>query len=221
MNDPQKLRSVWRMASRPLIAAVLMCAAAAALAGGTRWWVKTIALEQSQAQADLLADEQALQNAQTDRARLEENLQMFDQLKQSGFAQASDRLGLLEALESAARDLQQSALAWELGPQENLKTLKDDKTGVAVAQLVRVAMKLSLDGIHEEEWLSLLARLQGSGAGYFTTDSCVYKQGTFIGAKTTVPALQAVCHLSWLYIVATSAIVGANRVSDGAATKPP
>ena len=205
MNDQTKPRSAWRIAFRPLIAAGVMCAVAGVLAGGASWLAKSITREQSQAQAELLAAEQALNNTQTDRARLEENLQMFGELKQSHFAEAPDRLGLLEALERAAKDFRQTAVEWELGPQEKLKTLNDDKTGGAVAQLMRVPMKLSADGVHEEEWFSLLARLQGSGAGYFTADSCVYERKTFTRAYTSVPAVNVLCGLSWLYVVAEDA----------------
>lgn len=182
-----------------------MCAAAAAMAAGVSWLAQSIALEQSQAQAALNAANQSLQNTQSDRARLEENLQMFGKLKQSRFAQAPDRLAMLEALESAARELRNVTLVWELGAQEQLKALNDDKTGETVAHLVRVPMKLSASAIHEQEWMRLLARLQGSGAGYFTTDSCTYLGKTFNRGENSAPAVDVQCNLSWLYVVAERA----------------
>jgi len=216
--NAQEARSPWRMASRSLMAAAVLCIVAAALAAGATWLAKTSALAQSSAQADLQAAEQALQNTQSDRARLEENLQLFGKLRQARFVQAPDRLALLEALEAAAGDLRQSTLAWELGPQETLKALNDDQTGAPVAQLVRVPMKLSASGVHEQEWLALLARLQGSGAGSFTTDDCVYEQKPFSKAGATVPALGVVCNLSWLYVLADAQ---AKVQTDGAPPKSP
>ncbi|MDI1274576.1 hypothetical protein [Polaromonas sp.] len=205
MTDLQKTRSVWRMAARPLVLGAIMCTVAAALAGGASWLARDIALEQGRAQVALNAANQSLENTQSDRARLEENLQMFGKLKQSYFAHTPDRLAMLEALEAAARDLRKSTLVWELGAQEKLKPLSDDKTGETVAHMVRVPMKLSVSGVHEEEWLNLLARLQGGNAGYFTTDSCIYDQKTFASADRSVPAIDVHCELSWLYVVVEGA----------------
>lgn len=205
MTDAQKPRSAWRLAARPLVLGALMCAVAAGIAGGARQLAQNIAVEKSKAQAALDAANQSLQNTQSDRARLEDNLQMFGKLQQSRFAAAPDRLAILEALETAARDLRKSALVWELGAQEKLKPLTDDKTGVTVAQLVRIPMKLSAVGIHEDEWLSLLARLYGGGAGHFTTDSCTYLAKTFNAGDRSAPAVDAQCNLSWLYVVVEGA----------------
>lgn len=206
------------MALGALMAGAALCIVAAALVAGALWLAKESALAQSSAQADLQAAEQALQNTQSDRARLEENLQLFGKLRQARFVQAPDRLALLEALEAAAGELRQSTLAWELGPQETLKALNDDQTGAPVAQLVRVPMKLSTSGVHEQEWLALLARLQGRGAGTFTTDDCVYEKNIFSRGGASAPALGVVCHLSWLYVLADAQ---ANASADGAPPKSP
>lgn len=221
MIAPTDSLSPWRIASRSLIVGAALGIAAAALAAGAHWLAKNSALEQGRAQADLQAAEQALQNTQSDRARLEENLLLFGKLKQARFVQAPDRLALLEALEAAAGNLRQSPLAWELGPQETLRPLNDDKTGEAVAQLVRVPMKLGADGVHEQEWLALLARLQGSGAGIFATDGCVYEQKTFTRGGTSAPALAVVCNLSWLYVVANAVAAAPAAAVDGAQPKSP
>lgn len=205
MTDLQKPRSVWRMAARPLVLGAIMCTLAAALVGGASWWAQSIAQEQSKAQAALGAANLSLENTQSDRARLEENLQMFGKLQQSHFAHTPDRLAMLEALEGASGDLRKSTLVWELGAQEKIKPLNDDKTGETVAHLVRVPMKLGVSAVHEQEWLSLLARLQGGNAGYFTTDSCIYDQKVFVSADRSVPAVDVRCELSWLYVVAEGA----------------
>ncbi len=205
MTDLQTPRSVWRMAARPLVLGAIMCVIAAALAGGASWVARSIAQEQGMAQAALDAANQSLANTQSDRVRLEENLQMFGKLKQSRFAHTPDRLTLLEVLESAARDLRKSTLVWELGAQEKIKPLNDDKTGETVAYLVRVPMKLGVSATHEQEWISLLARLQGGNAGYYTTDNCVYDQKIFTNAGRSVPAVDVRCELSWLYVVAEGA----------------
>ncbi|MDD5323698.1 MAG: hypothetical protein PHR71_00035 [Polaromonas sp.] len=218
MKQGQENRSPWRIASRSLIAAAALCIAAAALAAGAAWLARNGALEQGQAQADLQAAELALQNTQSDRARLEGNLQLFGKLRQARFVQAPDRLLLLEALEAAAGDLRQSPLTWELGAQETLKPLNDDKTGEAVAQLVRVPMKLGASGVHEQEWLALLARLQGSGAGSFTADDCVYSQKVFARGARSTPAVDVVCNLSWLYVLPDAK---ANAPAAGVEPKSP
>lgn len=202
MTQSQQARSIWRMAARPLAASALMCIAAAAMAAGANWLAQNIAREQSKAQAVLDAANLSLENTQSDRARLEENLQMFSKLKQSRFAHAPDRLAMLEALQSAARDLSRNPVAWELGAEEKLKPLNDDKSGEAVARLVRVPMKLSATGIQEDEWMILLSRLQGSQAGYFTPDECIYERKIYSRFGKFLPAVDVACSLSWLYVTA-------------------
>ena len=184
------------------MAGMLMCALAATVAGSVAWLADNIAKAQSQAQAALLAAQQTLQNTQSDLTRLEDNLQMYDKLKLSGFLGVQDRLSLLEALEDAAKELRQSAVEWELGPQEKMKVLTDSKTGEKVSQLMRIPMKLTASGIHEEEWLQLLSRLQASGVGSFVTNTCTYERQNFTAARTVVPAVKVACDLSWLYVVA-------------------
>jgi hypothetical protein len=199
------MRSAWRMALMPLMGGVLMCAVAATVAGGVAWLADNIAREQGQAQAALLTAEQTLKNTQLDMARLDDNLQTYDKLKQSGFLGVQDRLGLLEALEDAAKELRQSAVEWELGPEEKMQVLIDNQTGATVSQLMRIPMKLTASGIHEEEWLQLLTRLQASGAGSFVTNTCVYEPQSYSTTRTAAPAVKVACDLSWLYVVAEGA----------------
>lgn len=201
MSEPTKPSSAWKQATKGLLIGAAMCVVAVAIALAANYWARGVAAEQIQSQAAMQAASQALQNTQTDRTRLEENLQVFRTLKMSRFAKSPDRLRLIEALESAGRNLQQSTVEWSLAPQETLKTLNDDATGTPVAKLVRVPMRLSARGIHEEEWLDLLTRLPGSDIGYFTTDDCTYDRRTFAVGSTTVPALDVECNLSWLYVV--------------------
>lgn len=183
----------------------VMCVVAAAIAGGANLMAQQIALEQEKAQAALNAANLSLENTQLDRARLEENLQLFGKLKQFHFVSKPDRLAMLEALESATSAFRKSTLIWELRPEEKLKRLTDDKTGEAVAHLVRVPMKLSASGVHEEEWLNLLRQLQGTGAGYFTADSCSYLAKTLNAGERSAPAAEIQCNLSWLFVVAEKA----------------
>lgn len=205
MSELPPARSIWKMAARPLIAGATMCVAAAAISGGANWIAQRIAAEQGKAQAALDAANLSLQNTQSDRARLEDNLQLFGKLKQFHFAYKPDRLAMLEALEGATSNFRKSTLVWELGPEEKLRPLTDDKTGEAVARLVRVPMKLSAGGVHEEEWLDLLRQLQGTGAGYFTADSCSYLAKTFNAGERSAPAVEIQCNLSWLFVVAENA----------------
>jgi hypothetical protein len=209
MSDSPHTRSIWHIAGKSLLWSGVMCFAAAGVAGGANWLAQKIALEQGNAQATLDAANLSLENTQSDRARLEENLQMFDKLGQSRFAQQPDRLIMLEALERAASGIQRSALSWELGIQEKLKPLNDDKTAETVAFLVRVPMKLAVGGVHEEEWLSLLGRLQSAGAGYFRTDTCSYIRKDLSVGGASVPALDIECSLSWLYVVAEKGVLKA------------
>ncbi|MFN3570521.1 MAG: hypothetical protein ACK4VX_09615, partial [Polaromonas sp.] len=118
MTAIQPARSIWQMAARPLLWSALMCVVAAAIAGGANWMAQRVAVEQGKAQAALNAANLSLENTQSDRARLEENLQMFGKLKQSRFAHAPDRLVMLEALGVAARHLGKTPLLWELGAQQ-------------------------------------------------------------------------------------------------------
>ena len=210
MTDQEEPLSVWRLASKSVILGAVMCGVAVALVVGVSWLTRNIGVENSKSQAALSAAQTALRGTQADMTRLEENLQMFERLKQSRFAAVPDRLGLLEALESAAKISPQTALEWELAPQEKLKPLSDDTSGEVVAQLVRVPMKLRVNGVHEEEWLALLARLQSAGAGSFTADNCLYERKTLTQGIAVVPSISVSCQLSWLYVVA-----------EGSTPKPP
>jgi hypothetical protein len=202
MSPAPATRSVWRMALMPVLGGVLMCIVAATLVVGVNWLADNTANEQSRAQTALTAAERALKKTQLDMARLDDNLQTYDKLKQSGFLGVQDRLGLVEALEDAAKELHQSAFEWELGPEEKMQVLIDSQTGEKVSQLMRIPMKLSASGIHEEEWLQLLARLQTSGAGSFVTNTCVYEPSSYSAARSTAPAVKVACDLSWLFVVA-------------------
>jgi hypothetical protein len=208
MTDTQPPRNIWQMAAGPLLWSAVMCAAAASIAGGAHWFAQSVAMEQEQAQAALDAANLSLENTQSDRARLEENLQLFSKLRQSRFVHKPDRMAILEALEGAARHLRKSAVLWELGAEEKVRPLNDDKTGEAVAQLVRVPMKLSAKDVHEDEWLRLLAGLQGTNAGHFSTDSCKYEKTSLGTSSGAVPAVNVVCSLSWMYVVAAAGSPG-------------
>jgi hypothetical protein len=207
MSTLTKPRNAWQRASKGLLMGATMCVVAAAMTAGTGYWVRGVVGEQNQAQTAMQAASLALQNTQADRTRLEENLQLFRTLKMSRFAKPPDRLRLIEALESAGRYLGQSTIEWSLAPQETVKPLNDDATGSPVAQLVRVPMRLSARGIHEEEWLDLLTRLQGPDIGYFSTDNCTYDRRTIAAGNTVVPAVDVECNLSWLYVVPEGATV--------------
>lgn len=199
---PTAAGSAWAQSRWQLLGATLMGVTAVALAATAIWLADTTAIEQNRAQATLSAAQEALQNTQSDRSRLEDNLQLFDTLKRSHFSHMPDRLGILDTLEAAGRDMRGKEVTWELGPQEKIKPLNDDKTGVAVAQLVRIPMKLSASRVHEQEWLGFLARLQNKGAGYYTTDACLYDKSKITVNDTPVVALNVACSLSWLYVVA-------------------
>lgn len=190
-----------RLSFRPLAIATVVCLVAAAMAFGVGKVADAAKLNQSNAAADLVAAELALQNTQADRARLEANLQLFVRLRKDRFVEPPDRLRILETLENASKEMRRSEIAWDMGPEEKKKTLNDDKSGAAVAQLLRVPLKISSKGVHEEEWLTLLARLQNAGAGYFATESCTYVKDVFAKSQISLPAVNATCNLSWLYVV--------------------
>ena len=191
-----------RMAIRPLLLAGLACLVAVGMVVGVRMVDQSIALEQQKSAADLAAAGLALQNTQADRTRLEENLQVFQRLKKAGFVQTPDRLRILEVLENAIKNMRRTAIAWEMAPQQNQKALNDDKTSTLVAQLVSVPMKLSAEGIHEDEWLTMLALLQDKGAGFYAINSCAYEKNLYAKNQISVPAINVSCNLSWLYVVA-------------------
>lgn len=203
-------RTALQMSARPVILAGLVCAAAAGISYWANLLAKDVAVEQSNAQAALAAAELALLNTQADRARLEENLVLFSKLKRGEFVQAPDRLGILEALENATKAMSQTAVEWQLSPQEYIRVLFDDKTSAPVAQLVRVSIRLRAEAVHEEEWLNLLLRLKSGNAGYFLTNKCTYDRSALSRGQFSVPATSATCNLTWLYVI-----------PDSPAPKPP
>lgn len=201
MSKAQPPRSIWKMAARPLIAGAVMCIIATTMVVGSSWLAKRVSAEQGKAKAALDAANLSLQNTQSDRTRLEENLQMFSKLKTTRFIQAPDRLVMLEVLQAAAMSLRKTSVDWELGAQQVIRPLTDDKTSEVVGQLVRVPMKINATGVHEQEWLGMLARMQGGAAGFFTVDSCDYVAKPFVYLDIILPAVDVRCELSWLYVV--------------------
>jgi hypothetical protein len=203
-GSPAKTTAL-RLASRHLALGGLACMVAIGMVIGIRVIDQKITLEQQNSAAELAAAELALQNTQADRTRLEENLLVFQRLKKSGFVNTPDRLRILEVLENAIKGMRRTTITWEMAPQQNQKALNDDKTSALVAQLVSVPMKLSAEGIHEEEWLTMLAMLQDKGAGFYALNSCVYDKNLYAKNQISVPAINVSCNLSWLYVIAEPA----------------
>lgn len=203
-------RTALQISAKPAILAGLVCAAAAGFSYGASQLAKDVSLEQGKAQAALASAELALQNTQADRVRLEENLVLFDKLKQSAFVQAPDRLRILESLENATKAMPLTAVEWQLSPQETIKTLNDEKTSAPVGKLARLSMRIRAEAVHEEEWLSLLGRLKSGTAGYFLATTCTYDKTSLSKAQFAVAATNATCTLTWLYVV-----------PDAVAPKPP
>ena len=202
VGTPPVQTNAIRMAARPLVLAGLACMAAVGMVAGVQMIDQNITLEQQKSAAGLAGAELALQNTQADRSRLEENLQVFERLKKAGFVQTPDRLRILEVLENAVKGMRRTTITWEMAPQQNQKALNDDKTGTAVAQLISVPMKLNAEGIHEDEWLTMLSQLQDRGAGFYAISSCVYEKSLYAKNQISVPAINVSCNLSWLYVVA-------------------
>ena len=204
-GKPPVQTSAVRMASRPLVLGGVACLVAVSMVVGIRMIDQKIILEQQSSAAELAAAELALQNTQTDRTRLEENLQVFQRLKKAGFVQTPDRLRILEVLENAIKSMRRTVITWEMAPQQSQKTLSDDKAGTQVARLVSVPMKISAEGIHEEEWLTMLSLLQDKGAGYYAINSCAYDKNAYSKSQMSVPAINVSCNFSWLYVIAEDA----------------
>ena len=194
-----------RLAAQHIVLAGIACMVAVGMVVGVSIVDQKITLEQQKSAAELAAAELALQNTQADRTRLEENLQVFERLKKAGFVNTPDRLRILEVLENAIKSMRRIAITWEMAPQQNQKALNDDKTSVLVAQLVSVPLKLSAEGIHEEEWLSMLAMLQDKGAGFYALNSCTYEKNLYAKNQISIPAINVSCNLSWLYVIAEPA----------------
>ena len=194
-----------RLAGRHIALAGIACVVAIGMVVGMSMVDQNITLKQQKSAAELAAAELALQNTQADRTRLEENLLVFERLKKAGFVNTPDRLRILEVLENGIKSMRRIAVTWEMAPQQNQKALNDDKTSALVAQLVSVPMKLSAEGIHEEEWLSMLAMLQDKGAGFYALNSCMYEKNLYAKNLISIPAINVSCNLSWLYVIAEAA----------------
>jgi hypothetical protein len=201
-GKPLAQATALRLASRSIFMAGIACVVAVGVVIGVRMVDTNITIEQQQSAAELAAAELALQNTQADRTRLEENLQVFERLKKAGFVNNPDRLRILEVLENAIKGMRRTTITWEMAPQQNQKSLNDDKTSAVVAQLVSVPMKLTAEGIHEEEWLTMLSLLQDKGAGFYVINSCAYDKTAYSKNLIAVPAIKVSCNLSWLYVIA-------------------
>ena len=141
---------------------------------------------------------------QVARARLEANLRRYETLRASGFVGTPDRVGLLEALDQAARALAAVPLRWELAADLTLQSFQDPKSGNPLAQARVVPMRLAADHVHEAEWMDLLARLRQSDKGQLRIEGCDLRLHTFIAGARELPSVSADCALAWVHIAPAS-----------------
>jgi hypothetical protein len=196
----QPSASLLTLARRPLAVAAVLVAAAVLLA----WAVDDRHTQAVRDAADALAQkEQAraeLAEAQDARLRLEANLRQYEALRASGFVGVPDRVALLEALESAARDLVAVPLRWEMDAGQVVETINDPKHGQPLAQVNVVPMRLQADHVHETEWLALLARLRQSPRGQLRVEGCGFELSPLRRDLIEVAAVRAECALAWVYL---------------------
>jgi len=193
--------SVLRLARGSLSAAVVVLA----LAAGLVWLADD---RRDQALREAATALQQLEQARTElasvqgaRARLEANLRRYEALRAGGFVGAPDRVGLLEALEQAARALPDVPLRWDLSADQPGEAFQDPASGQPLAQVQVVPMQLAADHVHETEWLDLLARLRQSARGQVRVDGCELRHNPYIAGVRELPSLRAACALDWIHIV--------------------
>ncbi|MCW5650922.1 MAG: hypothetical protein KIS62_14340 [Ramlibacter sp.] len=194
--------AIWRQERLRLMAglgAVLVAAAAG-------YWVqqrKDDALQRQQlAQTQLQQATRELAEAEEARTRLEANLRQFEELKRSGFIGEPDRVGLIEALEFAARAMSGAAVRWQLNPAQSIEAITDPRAGAPVAEVREISMTLTAEDTHEQEWLALLGNLRQSARGQARVQGCDWSTAQLSGAFGRIPAVRANCEVRWIYLLA-------------------
>lgn len=204
--------SVLRLARGSLSAAGVVLALAAGLV-----WLADDRRDQSMREA--ATAQQQLEQARTElasvqgaRALLEANLRRYEALRATGFVGAPDRVGLLEALEQAARALPDVPLRWDLSADQPGEAFQDPASGQPLAQVQLVPMQLAADHVHETEWLDLLARLRQSVRGQVRIEGCEWRYNPYVAGVRELPSLRAACQLAWIHMLpAAPAVAPAAR----------
>ena len=207
MTANKRPSSIWRLAWGPLVLSAVMLAAAAALVAVGVWWAGTAQRGVQASMQRLSAAQEALRTSQDARAKLEQNLVQFVELKKGNFVGVPDRLALLEALERAAALWPKGRLQWEIGAEQTVRKLTDQTTSEAVADIRVIPMKLSAVNVHEVEWFDFLSRLREQKVGYFRVEACDLRKTSFVFRLAPVFAVNASCNLSWVYVVPENAAV--------------
>lgn len=201
MNQAGRRPGAWRMASLPLVASAAMLVLAALLVAAGLWWGDEARRGYQASAARLAASREGLRSSQDARAKLETNLARFEELTAGKFVGVPDRLALLEALERAAASWPSGRLRWEIGAQQPLRKLTDQASGSALAEVRIIPMKLSASNVHEVEWLDFIHALERQHAGYFRVQACELRKTSFTFLRAVVPAVNASCSLSWVFVV--------------------
>jgi hypothetical protein len=199
-NAPQP---TWRRAMVPLALSAVMVALAAALVGASWWWAQSTRQEVQLANAQLASAQQASQETQVALSKLETNLVQFDELRRNHFLGVPGRLELLDALARASSRWPNGLLQWEIQSQKVVSTINDEATGSPLAEVRVIPVKVAASNIQEEEWFSFLQTLRQSGAGYYRVDTCELRKTSFYFIRAVVPAVNAQCDLSWVFMVPT------------------
>lgn len=192
--------TAWRLARLPLAVAAGVLAAAIGLAylGELRKLNAARALQTVQNQLQQSTTE--LADAEQARDQLEANLRQFEALRKSGFVGAPDRVGLIEALEQAARFAEGGAVRWAIDAARPLEAVTDPKTGSPVAQVLGVPMRLEADAVHEPEWLALLDKLKTAEQGKMRLLDCDWARSGVPYGAGLVPVIRAKCSTLWIHV---------------------
>lgn len=182
------------------VSAGLLFAAVAVLVGGHYWSEKARA-DAAKSVARRAAANENLKSTEQTIAKLDANFTEFQRLSASRFIGVPDRLALLDAIEKSSQDWPSGLLRWEIQAQRVVKTIADETGGEPLAEARVIPMKLSATNIQENEWVSFLEQLRYQGVGYFRVDACEMRKTSFNFIRAAVPAVNASCNISWVFIV--------------------
>jgi hypothetical protein len=186
----ESLRASWVI----LVASI---AVAAALAGGSHWYVQRHKLESAALGKRTEEGRARLDTARRERESLEQSADVFRTLFERGLLQSERRLDLVELVNGLRIRHQLFGLDYEIGAQRPLPLAG----GVAFTAVDVLAsrVKLRARALHEGDLLDFIDALSQSRQGFYPVDRCVIRRIEGRGGEDALqPHVAADCTLEWI-----------------------
>ena len=157
------------------------------------------AYEKNQSQKILLDEyRQKTDSVIEDTQILYEFLPVFEEMSENGLIGEEDRLDWVETLRNVAHELGLEKIEYRIDEQKLLEDENLSPTGDY--EIRKSAMKLSMELLHEADFLHLVRAMKENANGLFFVDGCKLHRINEMISRDTLVNLNIECQLSWFTI---------------------